>query len=451
VEQTDGVGKSGKQVNGSTALGCAQPGRSWSICPLTMPVPTVATRDRRYDAGMYNDFDKSCFPEPRKKKDYRTPFAIDRDRIIHSRAFRRLQAKTQVFSTGEYDFYRTRLTHSVEVGQIGRSICKFLAHSFVGMPEVDLDLVEAACLSHDLGNPPFGHSGERTLHGCMQNYGGFEGNAQTMRLLTKRIFTEQHVRTGIKPTRALMDAVCKYKGFWNPGMQNHFLYEDQHECTEFIHAGLQVTEQSIECQIMDWSDDIANGYADINDGVKARLIDVAALERWASSQTLNPQDSADVTKVIESIKKDDTEKFRALGIGECIQGTSVVERNGPLASQTQRHCYGIAVKPEIQKRCKLMKNIAKGIVIQSALVQQLEMKTQRMMKDLFTLLLDNYIGNNPKSLLPHEAHLEVTSASDERGKARFICDHLSGMSDDFAVRTYRRLYDPLFGSIGDFI
>lgn len=402
-------------------------------------------------ADMYNDFDKACFPRSRETKDYRSPFAVDRDRVIHCRAFRRLQAKTQVFSTGEYDFYRTRLTHSVEVGQIGRSICTFLAHKFPDNPKIDLDLVEAACLSHDLGNPPFGHSGERTLHSCMEAYGGFEGNAQTMRLLTKRIFTDQQGRTGIKPTRALMDAVCKYKEFWKLGMQNHFLYEDQSDCTQFIHRGLNVTEQSIECQIMDWSDDVANGYADINDGVKARLINVPVLEQWAGSEHLDSDDSADVNKLIESIKKDDTERFRALGIGECIQATSIVTRSGPLARFTSRYSQGIQVHPEIKKRCKLMKRIAKGIVIQSALVQQLEMKTHRMLKDLFTLLIDNYKGNAPKSLLPHEAHIEVITAADELGKARYICDHLSGMSDDFAVRTYRRLFDPLFGSIGDLI
>jgi dGTPase len=401
---------------------------------------------------MYNDFDKGCFPSARGTMDYRTPFAVDRDRVIHSRAFRRLQAKTQVFSTGEYDFYRTRLTHSVEVGQIGRSICTFLAHSFPDAPKIDIDLVEAACLSHDLGNPPFGHSGERTLHSCMEGYGGFEGNAQTMRILTSRIFTEQNgQRTGLKPTRALMDAVCKYKDFWKPEMQNHFLYEDQRDCTEFIHNGLDVTEQSIECQIMDWSDDIANGYADINDGVKARLINVPSLEQWAGSASLDSEDGAVVARLIESIRKGDTERFRARGIGECIQATSIVARNGPLVAQTERHRYGIEVKAEIRKRCKLMKSIAKGIVIRSALVQQLEMKTHRMMKDLFALLLENYKSKSPNSLLPHEAHVEVISVAGESEKARFICDHLAGMSDDFAVRTYRRLFDPLFGSIGDFI
>jgi dGTPase len=179
---------------------------------------------------VYSDFDKSCFPRPRGTKGYRSPFAIDRDRVIHSRAFRRLQAKTQVFSTGEYDFYRTRLTHSVEVAQIGRSICAFLAYTSSEAQKIDSDLIEAACLSHDLGNPPFGHSGERTLHSCMEDHGGFEGNAQTMRLLTKRIFTEKTGRTGLKPTRALMDAVCKYKELWKPGLKSHFLYYDQEDC-----------------------------------------------------------------------------------------------------------------------------------------------------------------------------------------------------------------------------
>ncbi len=399
---------------------------------------------------MYNDFDKSCFPTSRGTTDYRSPFAIDRDRVIHSRAFRRLQAKTQVFSTGEYDFYRTRLTHSVEVGQIGRSICAFLA-SAPGAPTIDSDLVEAACRSHDLGNPPFGHSGERTLHGCMERFGGFEGNAQTMRLITKRIFTERDGRVGLKPTRALMDAVCKYKTLWKPPMERHFLYTDQEECLLFVHDGLQVKEQSIECQIMDWSDDIANAYADINDGVKARLIGVSTIEQWASSQTLDSEETAYADALIDSIRKDDTERFRATGIGQSIKATSLVARTGPLASRTRRYAHGIEVQPDVEKRCKLMKRIAAGIVIQSAVVQQLEMKTHVMLKALFDLLLQNYIQKSPKVLLPPEAHVEIVSADQETEKARFICDHLSGMSDDFAVRTYRRLFDPLFGSMRDFV
>lgn len=400
---------------------------------------------------MYNEFDTSCFPEPRGTKGYRTPFAIDRDRVIHSRAFRRLQAKTQVFSTGEYDFYRTRLTHSVEVGQIGRSICAYLAYSNHEAPSIDSDLVEAACLSHDLGNPPFGHSGERTLHSCMEEFGGFEGNAQTMRLITKRIFTEKNERVGLKPTRAFMDAICKYKTLWKTGMERHFLYTDQNECLHFIHDGRRVGDQSIECQIMDWSDDIANGYADINDGVKARLITTRALEQWADSQTLDSVESSAVTNLIDSIQKEDTERFRAKGIGDSITATVLVPRSGPLASQSQRYAYGIEVQPEVKTCCELMKSIATGIIIKSAVVQQLEMKANLMLKSLFDLLLRNYVDQRPKSLLPQEAHIEVVSANEKAVKARIICDHLSGMSDDFAVRTYRRLFDPLFGSMRDFV
>ena len=138
----------------------------------------------------------------RRDDEYRSAFQIDRDRIIHTSAFRRLQSKTQVFLSGEYDFYRTRLTHSIEVAQIGRSICAFLRSRSDLLDEgcfIDADLVEAACLAHDLGHPPFGHAGERTLHALMQEYGGFEGNAQTLRMLTDTIFSNQG--KGMDPTR----------------------------------------------------------------------------------------------------------------------------------------------------------------------------------------------------------------------------------------------------------
>jgi dGTPase len=252
----------------------------------------------------------------------------------------------------------------------------------------------------------------------MEDYGGFEGNAQTMRLLTKRLFTEQSGRTDMKPTRALMDAVCKYKEFWKQDMQNHFLYTDQRDCAEFIHDSLSASQQSIECQVMDWSDDIANAYADINDGVKARLINVPSLEQWAASQTLDSQDDKGVRELLESIKKADTERFRSRGIGECITATAVVSRSNPLASRTWRYSHGIEIRRETKKRCKLMKNIARGIVIQSALVQQLEMKTHRMLDDLFKLLLDT---DQPSCAFSHRfgssLHQRATvSVQDQRGE-----------------------------------
>ena len=162
--------------------------------------------------NFYNEFDYECLQ--RRERDYRTPFQQDRDRIIYSFAFRRLQAKTQVFMSGEYDFYRTRLTHSIEVAQIGRSICNYLQRKCPVLAEdfyVDPDLVEAACLTHDLGHPPFGHAGESLLNKMMRPFGGFEGNAQTLRIITESIYTRHGRRQGMNPTRAFIDSILKYK------------------------------------------------------------------------------------------------------------------------------------------------------------------------------------------------------------------------------------------------
>ena len=161
------------------------------------------------------DFGTAIRSQANQQEDYRTPFQIDRDRVLHTPTFRSLQSKTQVFWSGEYDFYRTRLTHSLEVAQIGRGICDWLKSSSSLLRDdfyIDSDLVDAVCLSHDLGHPPFGHAGERSLNGFMGEFGGFEGNAQTLRLLTSRIFTES--RRGMNPSRAFLDGVLKYKTLW---------------------------------------------------------------------------------------------------------------------------------------------------------------------------------------------------------------------------------------------
>ncbi len=161
----------------------------------------------------YQEFDIEVFEGPRTSSGIRSPFAQDRDLIGHSAAYRRLQAKTQVFRSGEYDFYRTRLTHTNEVALVGRGTCEYLWRTSAELTDhfhPDSDLVEACCMAHDIGHPPFGHAGERSLHRLMLNYGGFEGNAQTARLLTRTIFSDGHSRKGMKPTRALLDALLKY-------------------------------------------------------------------------------------------------------------------------------------------------------------------------------------------------------------------------------------------------
>jgi len=223
--------------------------------------------------AFYQPFDLERFPESAAAEDeYRNPFQIERDRLIFSYPFRRLQSKTQVFQSGEYDFYRTRLTHSIEVAKIGRSICEFLRARSEHLGEdfhIDADLTEAVGLAHDLGHPPFGHIGERKLNALMSDHGGFEGNAQTLRILTELIYERPGRTKGIAPTRALLDGVMKYKALHRECVgpdgelpKQHFLYDAQAEWRERVFGGetpppeLSSPEalnafKSIECQIMD--------------------------------------------------------------------------------------------------------------------------------------------------------------------------------------------------------
>jgi len=238
---------------------------------------------------------------PGRTPDYRTVFHQDRDRIMFSPAFRRLQAKTQVFQAGEYDFYRTRLTHSLEVSRIAESIAIWLR---VARPEVqvDLHLLESICLAHDLGHPPFGHAGERALNTLMEPYGGFEGNAQTLRLLAQTIYSRTEGRGGMSPSRALLDGVLKYKRLHRDrgGETNHFIYDAQAEILKFcfgtddLPAVLGSEDanrfQSLECQIMDLADDIAYSCFDIVDGAKARFLTPDKLDGWSGSTELKSAD-----------------------------------------------------------------------------------------------------------------------------------------------------------------
>ena len=238
-----------------------------------------------------------------RQGDYRTLFQIDRDRVIHAHAFRKLQSKTQVFLSGEYDFYRTRLTHSIEVAQIGRSICHYLRVQGGPLREdfhIDGELVEGVCLAHDLGHPPFGHSGERTLQELMLPYGGFEGNAQTLHLLTSTLYENETGMRGMQATRALLDGVLKYKKLFREfptPPENHFLYDTQEGVRAFVFdeaipAVLQTGEllngfKSVECQIMDWADDAAYSLNDIVDGVKAGFLTIERIEQWAAGEGID--------------------------------------------------------------------------------------------------------------------------------------------------------------------
>ncbi len=209
------------------------------------------------------------FEEARTSDEERSEFEIDRARIIHSAAFRRLQGKTQVFVSGSGDFFRTRLTHSLETSQIGKGLALRLgAHP---------DLVETCCLAHDLGHPPFGHTGEAMLAKCMLPYGGFEGNAQNIRLIA-RLSTKFLEYDGLNLTRATLDGILKYKVPFAEGGKK-FYYDEDGPLVAWAGEGGRPQSQSFECQLMDWADEIAYSVHDLEDGMKAGMISSHRLGR----------------------------------------------------------------------------------------------------------------------------------------------------------------------------
>jgi len=416
----------------------------------------------------YNDFDMQCLTKERAA-DYRSPFEIDRDRIIHTSAFRRLQAKTQVFLSGEYDFYRTRLTHSLEVAQIGRSICKFLQHESPLLSKefaVDSNLVEAICLSHDLGHPPFGHSGERTLNELMKPYGGFEGNAQTLRLITETIYSSKGERQGINPTRSFLDGILKYKTphgeLENPA--NHFIYDEQRSYVEFAFGGASLPKEltagkklnsfrSVECQIMDWSDDAAYSLNDLADGIHSGIINKEKLERWASERSLSREENRSLEEVLDAITTGQLEKIIAGKIGHFIQACSLSEWKNFMSGRTNRYCFRLEIDQAIQREAELYKNISIDLVFRSPQLHQMEHKGGYILKKIFNAFEENYLGkeNSKINLLPRDTEQSVRNTASPRQRMRLLCDHIAGMTDGFAVRTYKRLFDAEFGSLADLI
>ncbi|KAF0153160.1 MAG: deoxyguanosinetriphosphate triphosphohydrolase [Ignavibacteria bacterium] len=413
----------------------------------------------------YTSFDLERVKQSRRTDDYRSPFQIDRDRIIHSSEFRRLQGKTQVFLPGEYDFYRTRLTHSIEVAQIGRSICNYLCATQTDILTesyyIDSDLVEAICLAHDLGHPPFGHAGERTLNKLMKKYGGFEGNGQTLRLVTEIFYRRDDQHRGLNPSRAFLDGILKYKAtfsdFKNP--DNHFIYDKDRKYLDFVfgktkyRTWLKTANQlndfkSIECQIMDWADDTAYAINDLVDSISGGFITISKLSQWQNEQELTELHISILEEIIDWIKKGNYKARFGAQIGFFIRSCKLKKRKTFMDKYTNRYKYNLEIPLEILERAKLYKKISIDLVFHSSALHQIEFKGNSMIEGIFNLFEKNYVtALGGTKLLPDFNDKIIRKEKNKKMRARMICDYIAGSTDSYATRMYRRLFDIEYSSL----
>lgn len=410
--------------------------------------------------GFYNEFDVESL-ERREPDDYRTPFQTDRDRIIYSSAFRRLQAKTQVFLSGEFDFYRTRLTHSLEVAQIGRSICSFLKQTSPFLDDnffVDPDLVEAICLTHDLGHSPFGHAGERTLHHLMKQYGGFEGNAQSLHIIVDTIYPGLDSRRGMNPTRAFMDGIFKYKRLFkeDPEALNQFIYDEQAYLRTFVLGEIDPDKisdlnhfRSLECEIMDWADDSAYCLNDLVDSINAGFLRFERVQRWAECQNLRGEQAQHAETVLSAIRERKAESRFSKKIGAFIRSCSLSERSTSALTNTNRYRFHLLIDPAVRIEADFYKRLSQELVFDHSQLHQLERKGRVILEGIFEAFSESYLSQSGLRIMPESFDRIIRLKNDRRARARVLCDYIAGMTDGFAIRTYKRLFDPGFGSILD--
>ena len=421
-----------------------------------------------------HDKERLCESDKAPRGDERPSFERDRSRIIHSAAFRRLQGKTQVFTTGEGDFYRTRLTHSLEVAQIGKGLALRLG--------ADPDLVEAICLTHDIGHPPFGHAGEAELKNLMTRFGGVEANAQNIRVLTK-LESKSSRYTGLNLTRAVLDGQMKYKTGFSPEKRKFVYVEDldivawASDDARSALSYLPMQAKSFECEIMDWADDVAYAVHDLEDSMHAEYINTnifhdndrrlqSAIDTVKSDSS---ESSGDVGQVFNRLRNEMVEHYpsiRPFGVVETLKQQKANRKNltsylihkyisaadrmkrGEILPNavSGRYEYGLKVPPEIRTEVALIKELVVAFVIKSPQVQTLEEKGKYIIRCIFEKLTN---GDNAYKLLPDDWKESLVAGNADNMTERVVSDYISGMTDNYAQKTYAKLFLPNYGSIHD--
>ena len=419
-------------------------------------------------------------PTDRAKEDYRTEYEIDKARIIHSEAFRRLQSKTQVLQVSESDFHRNRLTHSVEVAQIGRGISRFIEYKYpdvlaANQLSLDHDLIEAICLAHDIGHPPFGHGGEIALNFMMRDHGGFEGNAQTLRILSRlEKYSEEH---GMNLTRRTLLGILKYpcafSMLWNATKERHIpsqfheldqniwktakcYYDEEEDIVDWIldeftqqdqksfkECGIQSEEnhrskyKSFDCSVMELADDIAYAVHDFEDGFELGLFNEHLIDELIERTFKNKKFKWYLTKrrqyndadILKMKKLSSLKKLVSVWIGFLISSIEIKEND--INFECPYLQYKAVLDVESEELLNDLKNIVDVNIIKSFHNQQIVKNGQIIICNLFDVFVTN------KQLLP-----ENTREKFEKGESpyRVVSDYIAGMTDRYALKMYSKIF-----------
>ncbi|MEJ3652584.1 deoxyguanosinetriphosphate triphosphohydrolase [Actinomycetes bacterium KLBMP 9759] len=401
----------------------------------------------------YTDHDRArLLPEPAKstgRREARSAFSRDRARVLHSAALRRLAGKTQVVGPGEgaevSGAPRTRLTHSLEVAQIGRGMAEELG--------CDPDVVDTAGLAHDIGHPPFGHNGERALDEFGAACGGFEGNAQTLRILTR--LEPKIGGGGLNLTRATLDAACKYPWVRRDGERKYGAYPADAEIFAWVREGAPEDRRCIEAQVMDWSDDVAYSVHDVEDGILAGRIDLAALgspaERDVLMQLAAKHFGADPDALAEAAEallvlpyvaevrgfaaatatasghialKRLTSELVGRFVVAATDATRAEHGEGPLV----RYAADLVVPPQAAAEVALLKAVALRYVMSDPDRLSMQARQRELLAELASALL----ASAPAALDPVFAD-EWAAAGDDADRMRVVLDQVAVLTDRQAI------------------
>jgi dGTPase len=348
---------------------------------------------------------------PEEEVEYRTRFQRDRDRILHTTAFRRLEYKTQVFINYEGDYYRTRLTHTLEVTQIGRTIARALG--------ANEDLVEAICLAHDVGHPAFGHSGEITLARLMKEFGGFDHNKQSFRIVTQleRRYPEF---PGLNLSWEVLEGIVKHEteydradaSDFNPELRGH-----------------------LEAQITNVADELAYTAHDLDDGLRSGMITPSMLDGIDLWEILRSNVAWHGTSLDELTRHRIIRRLIGLEVNDMVHSTDTRLQQSGVRSveELQKLTYNVVgFSEDMHRRNRQLKDFLFANLYRNYRVVRMAVKAERIITGLF----ESY-RSEPTTLPKH-----VQSIISEYGPERTICDYIAGMTDRYAVEEFKKIFDP---------